>query len=134
MAAPWKYRKIKSVFQSDEVSKKRKNVRLGQNENLEKALFDWYKRLRMNNLTIRGTILKEKAMSYAQELQIEEIHTSNGWLERWKARFSVFFKAIDGEEKVVTPGVTSSWWETHLPTILSRFELKGICNAIIYNI
>ena len=32
-----------SVFQSGEVSKKWKNVRLGQNENLEKALFDWYK-------------------------------------------------------------------------------------------
>ena len=43
--------KIKVTFQSIEVSTKRKNVRVGQNENLEKELFDWFKRMRMNNLT-----------------------------------------------------------------------------------
>ena len=24
--------------------------------------------------------------------------------------------------------MASLWWETHLPTILSQFELKDICN------
>ena len=43
--------KIKVAFQSIEVSTKRKNVRVGQNENLEKELFDWFKRMRMDNLT-----------------------------------------------------------------------------------
>ena len=54
-------------------------MRIRQNENLEKALFDWFKRMRMKNLAISGTIPKEKAINHAQELQIEEFHASNGW-------------------------------------------------------
>ena len=30
--------------------------------------------MRMNNLLISGTILKEKAIIYGQELQVEEFH------------------------------------------------------------
>ena len=39
------------------------------------------------------------------------------------------FKAIAGEEKSVTPEMTTSWLETYLPTILSRYDLKDIYNA-----
>ena len=51
------------------LAQKGKKMRIGQNGNLEKALFDWFERMQMKNLPIRGTILKEKAISYAQELQ-----------------------------------------------------------------
>ena len=111
--------------------RKNENVRVRQKENLEKALFDWFKGMQMNNLPISGTILREKATSYAQKLQVEEFHASNGWFESWKARFSVSFKAILGEEKAVTPETTSSWWELHLPTILAWFELKDILKLLI---
>ena len=53
---------MKVAFQYDDVSTERKNVRVGQSENLEKALFDCFKRMRMNNLPISGTIFKEKAI------------------------------------------------------------------------
>ena len=109
------------------VSTKRKNVRVRQGENLEKALLDWFKRMRMNNLAISGTIFKEKTISYGQELQAKEFLGSNGWFERWEARFNVSLKTVK-------PEMTSSWWETHLPRTLSRFELKEIYNAIVYNI
>ena len=69
-----------------------------------------------------------------QELQGEEFHASNGWFERCKARLNVSFEAIAGKEKAVTPEMISSRRETHLPTILSRFELREIYNAIIFNI
>ena len=86
--------KIKSAFQSDEVSTKRENVTVGQNENLEKALLDWFKRMRMNNLPVSGTILKEKAISYAQELKAGEFHASNGWFEKWKASSMFLLKLL----------------------------------------
>ena len=47
-----------------------------------KLYLDWFKRVRMNNLLISGTILREKAISFAQELQVEKFHASNGWFER----------------------------------------------------
>ena len=38
----------------------------------------------MNNLPISGTVLKEKTISHAQEIQAEEFHASSRWFERWK--------------------------------------------------
>ena len=120
---------IKNAFKSGEVSSKRKNMRIGQNDDLEKALFRWLKKMRANNLPVNGTVVKEKAIGYAKELQIEGFKASNGWFERWKTRFNMSFKAITGEEKSVTPEMTSSWLETYLPTILPRYDLKDIYNA-----
>ena len=82
----------------------------------------------MNNLPISETIIKGKAINFAQELQVKEFHASNVWFEIWRGRLNVSFKAIAEEEKVVTTEMASLWWETHLPTILSQFELKDICN------
>ena len=45
------------------------------------------------------------------------------------SRHSVTFGEVSGEEKSSTPEMTVSWKETHLPTILSRYELKDILNA-----
>ena len=91
---------------------------IGQNDDLEKALFSWLKKMRANNLPVNGTVVKEKAIGYAKELQIEGFKASNGRFEIWKTRFNVSFKAVAGEEKSVTP-----------PTILSRYDLKDIYNA-----
>ena len=65
--------------------------------------------MRLNNLRINGTILKVKAISYGKELNADDFHASNRWFERWMARFNVSVKAIAGEEKSVTPEMTSSW-------------------------
>ena len=56
-------------------------MRVERNENLEKELFDWFKRMHLNNWPISGTILKQKAISC--ELQAEE-HALNGWFEGQK--------------------------------------------------
>ena len=66
-----KKEEIKNAFKSGEVSSKRKNMRIGQNDDLEKALFRWLKKMRVNNLPVNGTVVKEKALGYAKELQIE---------------------------------------------------------------
>ena len=53
--------------------------------------------------------LYKKAISYAQEHQVEEFHASNGRFEIWKTRFNVSFRAFAGEEKALAPEMTSSW-------------------------
>ena len=85
--------------------------------------------MRANNLLVNGTLVEEKAIGYAKELQIEGFKASNGWFERWKTRLNVSFKAITGKEKSVIPEMTSSWLETYVHTILSRYDLKDIHNA-----
>ena len=66
-----KKEEIKNAFKSGEVSSKRKNMRTGQNDDLEKALFSWLEKMRANNLPVNGTVVKEKAIGYAKELQMD---------------------------------------------------------------
>ena len=77
-------------------------------------------------MPISGKIIQEKALQYARELEISDFLASDGWLAKWKKRFSVSFKVVSGESAAVTDEMVSPWRETTLPTILSRFELRNI--------
>ena len=41
----------------------------------------------------------------------------------------LFFRTVSGEERSCTEEMTASWEQTHLLTILSRYELRDIYNA-----
>ena len=84
---------------------------------------------RSANIPINDQILKEKALDFAKQLDIETFQASDGWLHAWKARYSFSFREESGESNSVTPEMIESWKGTSLPTILSRFQLKDIYNA-----
>lgn len=44
-------------------------------------------------------------------------------------RHNISLKIVGGESKPVTPEMTSSWYETTLPTVLSNYKLEDIFNA-----
>lgn len=96
---------------------------------LDKAIYKWFMNARERNVPISGALLKEKAVLFAKELQIEDFKGSDGWLDRWKTRHSVTFKTVAGEAKSCTPEMTASWDETTLPTIISNYKLEDIYNA-----
>ena len=68
-------------------------------------------------------------MDFAKELNITDFKASYGWLDRWKNRHNVVFRAISGEERLCTEEMTASWAQTQLSTILSRYDLRDIYNA-----
>ena len=84
---------------------------------------------RERDVPIGGYIIREKALDFAKELNITDFKASDGWLDRWKNRHNVVFRAISGEERSCTEEMTASWAQTHLPTILSRYDLRDIYNA-----
>ena len=84
---------------------------------------------REQNVPIGGYIIRKKALDFAKELNITDFKASGGWLDRWKNRHNVVFRAISGEERSCTEEMTASWAQTHLPTILSRYDLRDIYNA-----
>ena len=99
------------------------------NSSLDEAPFTWFKNVRSNNIPVNGIIIKEKALSLAKSLELTDFRASDGWLDKWKQRHNVTFKAVSGEGNAVTSEVTASWSETYLPTILSKYELKDIYSA-----
>ena len=120
--------KISAAYEKGKNPKTLKLKRAGSKA-LDKAIFKWFVLAREQNILISGEVLKEKAKSFANELQIEDFKASNGWLDRWKVRYNVTFKTVAGEGKSCTPEMTASWDEATLPTILSSYKLEDIYNA-----
>ena len=77
------------------------------------------------NVPIGGHIIREKSLDFANELNITDFKTSEGWLDGWKNRHVAFRTASD-EERSCTEEMTASWEQAHLSKILSRYELRDI--------
>ena len=75
--------KISSAFENGKSPKTMKLKGAGF-DSLDKALYKWFMNVRERNVPVSGTLLKEKAVFFAKELQIENFKGSNGWLDRWK--------------------------------------------------
>ncbi|XP_057308185.1 tigger transposable element-derived protein 2-like [Hydractinia symbiolongicarpus] len=68
---------------------KEKKIRDGKFSEVDLVVFKWFVSQRSKNIPIDGTILKEKAKSYAQELGVEDSKASDGWLGKWKKSISM---------------------------------------------
>ena len=120
--------KIVKAFEGGTSSKTQKLKPCG-NENLEWALYTWFVQMRRKSVPVSGLVLREKALSYATEMDIKDFIASNGWFDRWKSRHGVAFNAIAGEVQSCTLEMTASWKESTLPTLLSNYALRDIFNS-----
>ena len=121
--------KIYATYESGEISAKRNKMKKSDYNDLDKAVFIWFRNARANNIPVAGALVQEKARSLAQNLDLTDFNASDGGLEKWKLRHNVTFKSVAGEKNACTPEMAACWKETHLPTILSRYELKDIFNT-----
>ena len=72
--------KIVKAFEGGTSSKMQKLKPCG-NENLERALYTWFVQMRQQGVPISGLVLREKALSYAEEMDIKDFIASNGWFD-----------------------------------------------------
>ena len=82
------------------------------------------------NVPLSPAMIQEKALTFAKE-NVENFQESDGWLRRWKERNHVTSKAVSGESKSVTREMVDGWWETSLPTLLSKYVLKTFTTLTI---
>jgi hypothetical protein len=101
-------KKIVNAFESGN-NRSTQKLKSSSYENLDKAVYKWFVKVRDEGLPVNGPILKEKAIKYAEELGIENFKASNGWFERWKGRHEISFKTVSGEAKSCTEEMTASW-------------------------
>ena len=81
----WKKNKDK-VFEKYNSGFISKRVKPEKYEELNKDVHKWFLVLRSENVPISGPMLKEKALEFAGELNIEGFQASEGWLEKRKKR------------------------------------------------
>lgn len=75
-----KKEKIVKAFESGNRPTTQKLKAIGY-ENLEKALYKWFVKMREEGVPLSGPVLKEKAVKYAIELGIEDFKASNDWFD-----------------------------------------------------
>lgn len=85
--------------------------------------------MRQQGVHVSGPVLREKVLRYAKEMDIKDFTASSGWFDLWKNRHDIALKAISGEAQSCTLEMTTSWKESTLPTLLSKYALSDIFNA-----
>ena len=93
---------------------------------MDQAIFNWFLNMRSQNVPLSASIIQEKAVIFAKELNTENFQASDGWLQCWKERNNISFKTVSGDSKSVTPEMVNAWLERSLPTLLSNYDLKDI--------
>lgn len=119
----------KNANQCGPMAKKRKYVKSSKYEKMEDILKEWFISARSANIPISGNVLREKALCIAAKLNMDNFTASNGWVDRFKQRHNVVYKAICGESKSVDPQTVSHWKESQVPELIKDYTPKDIFNA-----
>ena len=87
--------KIRSAV--DQGTRQHKKQRTSLFPDVDKALLQWFKQARGNDVLVSGPILIEKGEQLAQKLGYTDCKLSGGWLDRFKQRHGIVFKTVSGE-------------------------------------
>lgn len=63
------------------------------------------------NMMISGPLIQEKAREVAAMAKMSYVSASNGWLDKFRIRHAIRYKAICGESKSFDKGVVDDWKE-----------------------
>ncbi|GBN68953.1 hypothetical protein AVEN_216878-1 [Araneus ventricosus] len=66
---------------------------------------------RSRNLSISGPIWQAQAKDIEEKLGKTDFHASNGWLESFRKRHGLSFKALCGEVREVSEETVNTWFK-----------------------
>jgi len=70
-----------------------------QHKDLEKAVFEWFKKQRLYNVPVSGPMLIEKTQLLAEGLKMEDFKCSASWVLGFRQRHNIGFGKMAGEGK-----------------------------------
>lgn len=79
-----------TAMESGSASGSIKRLKKPMYENVDKAVLEWFKSARMQNLPISGGLIKEKALEFSEKLGQPNFKASTGWLDNWKRRYGTY--------------------------------------------
>ncbi|NXA88486.1 TIGD4 protein, partial [Melanocharis versteri] len=123
--------KVLEAFETLRFDPKRKRLRTAFYADLEEALMKWYRIAQCLNVPVNGPMLRLKANDFAQKLGHSDFKCSNGWLDRFKSRYGLVFRAQPVEAAASTAATTTSdaptlWYQNVLPYYLNDYQPKNV--------
>lgn len=121
--------KILSKLSNGDYNVKRTRDRTTALADVDKALVEWFRTIRNNNLNIQSIELLEQAKEFCKLLGHEDAEISMSWINRWKDRHMIRSVKVCGEGGSVQPTQFQEWHNVHLPFILKQYSPDDIFNA-----
>jgi len=84
-------------------------MRKTENEEVNNIILEFFIKFRAQNIPVTGPMLQAKAAEIASSLQIEKFTASNGWLEAFRHRNNINFRALCGESANVDKEAADDW-------------------------
>ncbi|XP_006875561.1 PREDICTED: tigger transposable element-derived protein 4 [Chrysochloris asiatica] len=120
--------KVLEAFESLRFDPKRKRLRTAFYTDLEEALMRWYRIAQCLNVPVNGPMLRLKANDFAQKLGHNDFKCSNGWLDRFKSRYGLVFRAQPAEATATPVDPSTVWCQNVLPYYLNDYHPKNVFN------
>ncbi|XP_041251671.1 tigger transposable element-derived protein 4 [Onychostruthus taczanowskii] len=119
--------KVLEAFETLRFDPKRKRLRTAFYADLEEALMKWYRIAQCLKVPVNGPMLRLKANDFAQKLGHSDFKCSNGWLDRFKSRYGLVFRA-QPVEAAASPrvGAPTLWYQNVLPCYLKDYQPKNV--------
>ncbi|XP_007670010.1 tigger transposable element-derived protein 4 [Ornithorhynchus anatinus] len=121
--------KVLEAFESFRFDPKRKRLRTAFYTDLEEALMKWYRIAQCLNVPVNGPMLRLKANDFAQKLGHSDFKCSNGWLDRFKSRYGLVFRAQPVEAAATSADASTVWHQNVLPYYLNEYRPKNVFNV-----
>ncbi|NXP78090.1 TIGD4 protein, partial [Ramphastos sulfuratus] len=119
--------KVLEAFESLRFDPKRKRLRTAFYTDLEEALVKWYRIAQCLNVPVNGPMLRLKANDFAQKLGHSDFKCSNGWLDRFKSRYGLVFRAQPVETAPsATVDAPTLWYQNVLLYYINDYQLKSV--------
>ena len=106
---------INSV-ESNFSQKRKRKMRKTENEEVNNIMLEFFIKCSAQNILVTGLMLQAKAAEIASSLQIEKFSASNGWLEAFRRRNNINFRALCGESANADKAAHD--WKRHLAVVV----------------
>ena len=121
--------KISNAVQESRFASQRKRFKTSSYPQLEEAMFKWVKCMRDKNIQLQGSLIREQAQKFANELGIQSFQASTGWLDKFKNRNGIVQKVMSGESASVCEADCEDYRLNVLPALLADYDACDIFNA-----
>ncbi|XP_041364109.1 tigger transposable element-derived protein 6-like [Gigantopelta aegis] len=118
----------KAEFEKNISGNKRRFNNACKFDKLNELVWQWFCQAHAKNIPISGPIIQEKASEFAKELAVADFKGSNGWLDRWKCRYSVKCFQVSGESAGVDVAVVEDY-KARIPDVVSGYAPKDVFNS-----
>ena len=98
-------------------------------EDLDAAVYKWYKQERSVAVAVRGVDIQEAAGRFATHLGIKDFKASSGWLYRFRNRHCIADRRVVGESK----SADLSNVEPFRKKLISLIKESGLLLSQVYN-